>query len=394
MSLVATAAPTAAVPAIERAPDRASICDLSVAVRLIVPLPVTLAFWVAPPLIRASVVLSMSLSVTEPAIDSPEAPEPPTAADRILESDVADNVMAPTPAPDGTSELSIEARTVLPMSLMATAAPIEAEPIPSDTGSEPARASIVEVSLAVMDTLPALLTVLPLAMVASVVLSIVLSAAEPAPASAAPIPTARAPVTLIVIALMCASEPALTLIVPGADTVEPSILAVVVLPMSLIDTAPVPAADTAPMPPVMLSAPPPASAVMEALSVAVTLMPPAVLVVTLLLPLMTASVMLSTTFFDPAPAPPSASPPPRPPAPLAVPTMVSASMSACDVAVRLTPGTSALPTPLAVAPLILARVVFPMSLSATDTPAPRAAPPPMPPDRANAALPAAALMVD
>ena len=141
MSLIATAAPIAAVPAPAPPPDSDLIVGVSVAVRKTEVWPVI----VAPPVASASTVLVIEFFVNEPPIAKVPAPAPPIAIVWIVALDsafsstrsVAEATCVPAP--------SALARTTLSIVLTATAAPPAAVPPPAPP---PEIAVIVESSCA------------------------------------------------------------------------------------------------------------------------------------------------------------------------------------------------------------------------------------------------------
>src|SRR5437870_662071 len=171
-----------------------------------------------------------------------------------------------------------------------------------------------------------------------------LLAPEPAPASApvrpeplepAPPPEAATPKASESIV---ASELALKVMAPAALMVEPSMCALMKLPIALVaSAAPTDAALPLPVlaPAAIATAIPPASAVIVEVSVALKDTAPFAVVVTRDL-LIDASRLLWIELSDSAPAPESARPLFWPPVPVSAPPRLNAVMSAVDFASSVT----------------------------------------------------------
>src|SRR5258706_3909090 len=265
----------------------------------------------------------------------------------------------------------------------AMAAPVPLGARATDTAAPTASAVICALSVASRVTEPAsawTLSVAPtLAMNAATELVMLLLASEPAPDSATPFlpppPEAAAP---MVQASMLPLASAVSAISLAAVTLAPSIEACTVLAMLLSAIA----APTEALPPVLFvpaaidTATPPASALMVEWSVALSSTSPLPVAVTVP-PLMPASMVTWMLLTDPAPAPASAplSPLPLEPEPAAEPPMVSASMVAVELALRLT-SPAAFTVEFSMVALTNCPAPLPISLSATDAPtAPEAAGP-------------------
>src|SRR5258706_7185984 len=258
---------------------------------------------------------------------------------------------------------------------MAIAAPDPLVAPATDTAAPTASAVISALSVAVSVTEPAsawILSVAPtLAMNAATELVMLLLASEPAPDSATPFlpppPEAAAP---IVQASMLPLASAVRVTSPAAATLAPSMKACTVLPILLSAIA----APTEALPPVLFvpaaidTATPPASALMVESSVALSSTSPLPVAVTVP-PLMPASMLTWMLLTDPAPAPASAplSPLPLEPEPAAEPPMVSASMVAVELALRLT-SPAAFTVEVSMVALTDCPAPLPISLSATDAP--------------------------
>src|SRR5260221_356903 len=252
-----------------------------------------------------------------------------------------------------------------------------------DPAAPTASAVISALSVAVSVTEPAsawILSVAPtLAMNAVTELVMLLLASEPAPDSATPFlpppPEAAAPMVQASMLPLASAVSATSL---AAVTLAPSMEACTVLAMLLSAIA----APTEALPPVLLvpaaidTATPPASALMVESSVALSSTSPLPVAVTVP-PLMPASMVTWMLLTDPAPAPASAplSPLPLEPEPAAEPPMVSASMVAVELALRLT-SPAAFTVEFSMVALTNCPAPLPISLSATDAPtAPEAAGP-------------------
>ncbi|EGF32014.1 hypothetical protein IMCC9480_3050 [Oxalobacteraceae bacterium IMCC9480] len=382
-------------PASAPAPTRAVMLAASLALNAIRPSAVAL-----PPRMKLAMVLWTVLNESAPA-PANEAPSAPAAMDTAAATERATIsaealVDSPISPAELSTALSLYARTVLPISFLAMATPIDmalaSAPLAIETAAAMVLAWMLPASVAPRLILPLPLVVMtepPLTKASTVLVSVPI-AEPPAPAAAVPLPPAAIAIAPPndSVSMLAVSLAARTISWFCAVAVDAVMLARTVLPMVLVAVAkPIAPAAATPPPAILMATPPALDRIVE-VSVAVrvrvpplarTPLPPALLL------LIVARTWLPIVFPEVAPA--AATAPATTPAPTAnAPPRLKLWMVAFSLAVRLTA-----PLEMTVAASIFAStrswIVFLAIATPSDT-----APPTMPAPSARLTPPASALM--